>query len=522
MATAPTFVTCPDGTRIDIAWSFDGADQCQWTRELEHWPAPMTPMERWIWDAGAAGADRAWGEAALNPPPFFQFQLLGPFLYFNVTEPSPELLATLAPQFIAAAQRFNGALRFWTSHCEPRIIQAAADLDAMPDDVDLKVAAETLFYGFHQTFTCLGLIFIPGMRLAGLLTQFNVSDPELTGHELTQGGDNATQMIDERIWDLTELARGNRVVLEILQASGDGALTALREDVQASGFIEAFDALIAEHGRRSQGWMLIERTWSERPESVLALVRAQLAAVPVSPTEWRERTTRIRKQTLEHVLTLLPPDKHDELRSILDELDGVVPIREGRAYWQLVICGAMRGLILRIGERLRREGRVDDPEDALFLSPDDIAGPTLDLRPRVAAARAEWERWRIFSPPESIGTIATPPATVSEVEHELRGSPASRGIVAGTVRIISHPDDGERLQQGDILVCQMTTPAWTPLFAVAGGIITETGGALSHPAITAREYGIPAVVALAGATTKLRDGQRVTIDGASGVVTLAP
>ena len=86
------------------------------------------------------------------------------------------------------------------------------------------------------------------------------------------------------------------------------------------------------------------------------------------------------------------------------------------------------------------------------------------------------------------------------------------------VRVLRSLDEAARLQQGEILVCQMTTPAWTPLFAIAAGVITETGGALSHPAITAREYGIPAVTALADAMEKLRDGEVVTVDGLAGTV----
>jgi pyruvate,water dikinase len=93
--------------------------------------------------------------------------------------------------------------------------------------------------------------------------------------------------------------------------------------------------------------------------------------------------------------------------------------------------------------------------------------------------------------------------------------------VTGPARIIANPEDGARMQPGDIMVCVMTTPAWTPLFALASGIVTETGGALSHPAITAREYGIPAVVALEGATTRFKDGQLITVDGAAGTVTAA-
>ena len=102
----------------------------------------------------------------------------------------------------------------------------------------------------------------------------------------------------------------------------------------------------------------------------------------------------------------------------------------------------------------------------------------------------------------------------------MRGSAASRGVVTGPARIIQNPQDGERLRPGDILVCVMSTPAWTPLFAIAAGIVTETGGPLSHPAITAREYCIPAVVAVKGATERIREGQTITVDGAAGTVSL--
>ena len=214
------------------------------------------------------------------------------------------------------------------------------------------------------------------------------------------------------------------------------------------------------------------------------------------------------------------PEKHDQLRGLVQALDGYVSVREGRAYWQLVSCGVMRNFLLRVGEHLVRQGRIDAADDILVLTPDDVTGGSSDLRPRVVAARAEWEHLRAIEPPFVIGTPGEVTAEAERRGEELRGSPASRGTVTGTARILHSPDEGARLQQGDILVTVMTTPAWTPLFAIAGGIITETGGALSHPAITAREYGIPAVLALRDATTRLRDGQKITLDGATGVVTV--
>ena len=99
----------------------------------------------------------------------------------------------------------------------------------------------------------------------------------------------------------------------------------------------------------------------------------------------------------------------------------------------------------------------------------------------------------------------------------MRGSPASPGVVSGIARVILSPA-GARLEPGEILVAPSTDPGWTPLFLTAGGLVMEMGGMMSHGAVVAREYGIPAVVGVAGATEQIRTGQRITVDGAAGTV----
>jgi len=102
----------------------------------------------------------------------------------------------------------------------------------------------------------------------------------------------------------------------------------------------------------------------------------------------------------------------------------------------------------------------------------------------------------------------------------LLGVSGSPGQVTGVSRIIRQPEEFHKLKQGDILVAPFTNPVWTPLFAVAGGIVTEVGGILSHGAIVAREYGIPAVMSVPGATKLIAKGQEVTVDGDNGLVYL--
>jgi pyruvate,water dikinase len=102
----------------------------------------------------------------------------------------------------------------------------------------------------------------------------------------------------------------------------------------------------------------------------------------------------------------------------------------------------------------------------------------------------------------------------------INGNAASAGKITGTARVILSLDDAARLCRGDILVCPATMPPWTPLFAIASGVVTDHGGILSHTAIVAREYQIPAVVGTKLATSLIRDGQRITVDGSEGTVTM--
>jgi pyruvate,water dikinase len=110
----------------------------------------------------------------------------------------------------------------------------------------------------------------------------------------------------------------------------------------------------------------------------------------------------------------------------------------------------------------------------------------------------------------------------SESPPTIKGLPASAGTVTGTARVILTLDQSDRLKPGDILVTYATAPPWTPLFAIAGGVVTDAGGPLAHCAVVAREYGIPAIVGAPGATSIVKDGVKIRVDGVTGVVTIEP
>jgi pyruvate,water dikinase len=110
------------------------------------------------------------------------------------------------------------------------------------------------------------------------------------------------------------------------------------------------------------------------------------------------------------------------------------------------------------------------------------------------------------------------PPQAAERPGQLKGHPGSRGVASGLARVARTLEDASAMQPGEVLVAITTMPAWTPLFGIAAAVVTETGGQLSHCAVVAREYGIPAVVGARGATRVIQTGQRVSVDGSAGIV----
>ncbi|MEU4512349.1 PEP/pyruvate-binding domain-containing protein [Nonomuraea wenchangensis] len=177
---------------------------------------------------------------------------------------------------------------------------------------------------------------------------------------------------------------------------------------------------------------------------------------------------------------------------------------------QAVIDDATAGLLAELGRQIA----------ALRGGPQDIEWAIADGRPWILQARPV-----TATPPAWPAPAAHTPATLTGTPGShgapatLTGTPGSHGAATGTARIIRGPRDFARARPGDIIVCPFTDPAWTPLLRIAAGVVTETGGVLSHAAIVAREHGIPAVLGVPDATSRLHDDSTITIDGTNGTVT---
>jgi pyruvate,water dikinase len=203
-------------------------------------------------------------------------------------------------------------------------------------------------------------------------------------------------------------------------------------------------------------------------------------------------------------------------------------LREMPRFALALLLAQARVLLQPVGATLAHAGRLAHADDIFFLSLREIhtALDGADFRSRVGERRAQYEQERTRRSVPLVllsdGTMpAAEPGAGDATGHLLRGFPASPGRANGPARVILDPHAAQ-LAQGEVLVAPSTDPGWTPLGLTAGGLVMETGGAMSHGAIVAREYGIPAVVGVAEATKRIQTGQSITVDGSSGTVTIAP
>lgn len=203
-------------------------------------------------------------------------------------------------------------------------------------------------------------------------------------------------------------------------------------------------------------------------------------------------------------------------------------LREMPKFCIILLFARARELLWPVGEELAKAGRLESAGDIFFVTLPEaraaLAGE--DLRPLVCGRRAAYEQeMRRRHVPRILLSDGTEPEVEAHDVHEapgvLRGTPASGGAVSSRARVILEPT-GARLEPGEILVAPSTDPGWTPLFLTAGGLVMEMGGAMSHGAVVAREYGIPAVVGVPDATERIATGERITVDGSAGTVVTEP
>jgi phosphohistidine swiveling domain-containing protein len=352
--------------------------------------------------------------------------------------------------------------------------------------------------------------------------------------------------------DLAELARSNSAISQLLTGVDESRperLTALDAE-----FARAFSNYVEANGHRSLRYDVIEPTLAETPHVLLRLVADQLE-IGFSPRQVAEEARRRRSQAAEEARRLLashPEADRERFEGALIRAREAYPALEDRVWWTLSVQAAhLRYVALEIGRRMVDRGQLAAVDDVFFLEAQDARSAMLaggDRRETIRVAKGK-RAWAMANPgPYAYGDpppgeppfdlLPTPARLVNQGvlwglaqmfgeppkaqdERVLVGTPASAGRYTGTVRVVMGEHQFDKIRAGDVVVCPVTSPAWSVVFPSMGALVTDGGGILSHPAIIAREHQIPAVVGTGSATHILKDGQRVTVDGSTGVVEIA-
>lgn len=329
-----------------------------------------------------------------------------------------------------------------------------------------------------------------------------------------------TAVIDEALHLLAATVSGDPELKRAFALPLPALRPALEELESGRAFLADVGQFLARHGARTVKAYLpfSSRSWSEEPDSLLAIVAAIVRSGETAGAKRSASGERYR-QLRQRIETSLPGGRRQRFLRLLKRFRTAHVGREGSLYGIEQAYVEARRCVREAARRLTERGALPAEVDVLYLTLPELWG-ALDGQLPVQAAR-DLVVARRRSRPKAIASWLTEVSgerVHTKGDNLLTGLPGSPGLATGSVRVISGPAEFGKLEPGDVLVCAYTDPVWTPLFSLAAAVISDTGGPLSHAAIVAREYGIPAVLGTQGATALLKDGDRVTVDGNSGVV----
>jgi phosphohistidine swiveling domain-containing protein len=400
----------------------------------------------------------------------------------------------------------------------------------------LRVVSQELHGNMKK---CDLLSFWPGMVAAGVLRRacrdwLGDTDQGLGYRLLAAQGGIADTEAGLDLWRLAVLAHEDEQTEAHLLSEGgwDRIGPGLTHTDPGRRFRAAWDQFMSTHGQHCHNELeLASPRWAETPDYILGLVQGYLRSLDrANPLEKQRQLAEERQRLTEQCRRRLRSAV--KRRLFAWSLRRTQKLARDRENWKneaVRFLAIFRRVFLALGECLQRQGILASREDIFFLEMAEI-GPVVqgraafDVRQRIAERRAEYE-WNKNQtpPPVVVGRYDPQKHVASQIDADvkvLHGIAVSPGVVTGKARIITQPGDGRHIEPGEILVAPITNPAWTPYFLPAAGVVIDMGGVLSHGAIIAREYGIPAVVNVGPASRIIRTGQLLRVDGDRGTVTL--
>ena len=343
---------------------------------------------------------------------------------------------------------------------------------------------------------------------------------------------NITSEMGLALLDVADVIRPYPEVIEYLQhAKADNFLDEL---VKFDGGQEARDAIIAflnKYGMRCAGEIDITKTrWSEKPITLVHMILNNVKNLQPNASDRKfeqgQREALKKEQELLERLKQLPDgeQKAIETKRMIDRIRNFIGYREYPKYGMIHRYFVYKQALLKEAEQLAQAGVILEKEDIYYLTFEELIDVVrtnkLDYQ-IINKRRDEYKLYEKLTPPRVITSDGETPSGKYKRENlpadALVGLPVSSGVIEGRARVILNIEDAD-LEDGDILITSFTDPSWTPLFVSIKGLVTEVGGLMTHGAVIAREYGLPAVVGVENATKIIKDGQRILVHGTEGYI----
>ena len=532
-----------------INWPDPAMAMATWQQDRQHVPLPMTPMSGWWanhfargFSAGIAVYDVPLGAAAARFNTYY-YLAIGP----NVPpEQMHEAEERAVPQLMQGIGNFWSR---WENEWLPELQEGwqqweARDLRAM-SHAELAAAVADMARWYERCWTIHFEMLVPAMlgasQFQDMYAEILPGREALAAYRLAQGGDSMSLKVGRELWRISRQVAADRQLRNLVLATDAGDLWDVLDSSEAGRAVKAeITAFLAFYGRRSDTVQeLGDPSWTERPAPALENLKAYLSR-DEDPDIGHVRLAEQRERLVAEARAAIagrPPEFQGMFEALLAAAQHFAVVQEDHNFWiDQRSLHEVRHLCLEVGRRLAERGALAAKDDVFLLDIDEALGALQggNLAILVAERKAELAHWATVVPPLAVGTDYGPPPDnpitraisrffgapppASDTVDELLGNPGSPGRVGGTARVVPTIADAGRIEPGDILVTPTTSPPWTPFFAITAGIVTDTGGPLSHCAIVAREYGIPAVVGVTGATARIKDGDHLEIDGDAGVV----
>jgi rifampicin phosphotransferase len=367
-----------------------------------------------------------------------------------------------------------------------------------------------------------------------------IGDPTIPMKLISGIGDVDSAEPSYALWEISRLVRNSPELTAAFDAGSDGLLDRLRASSSADGkaFNTAFDRFLVDFGSRGPNeWEISAPSWETKPALPLALLdRIRTQSDSESPRSRNAAKAAERIKLIEEVRAKVKPLGEELVGTFEAALvaGNMQAYRERTKSTIVIPVNELRVMMNELGRRHVKAGDLAHPEHVFMLLDEELetfVDSPAGWKDKLAERHATWRQLFDLEPPYFIRDADVPPisqwakrkhsgAAAAKVGEVLQGVPGCAGIVRGRACVILDPADPGELEAGDILVAPQTDPGWTPLFMPAGGVVVNVGGQISHAIIVSRELGLPCVVSVTDATTRIPNGALIEVNGDTGQVTV--